>query len=106
MLARTLSRPRWDMPMTDSWRPSATASFEQGVEDDDGRLGALEAEPLLAHVAGVEEALEHLGRVQAVQDVALLVRGRWRRHASTCCWIQRFCSGSWMCMYSTPSVRQ
>ena len=47
---------------------------EEGVEDHDGRLGALEAEPLLAHVAGVEEALEDLGGVQPVQDVALLVR--------------------------------
>ena len=25
---------------------------------------------------------------------------------STCCWIQRFCSGAMMCMYSTPTVRQ
>ena len=34
---------------------------------------ALEAEALLAHVAGVQEALEHLGRVEAVEDVALLL---------------------------------
>ena len=26
MLASTLSRPRWDMPITDSCRPSLTAS--------------------------------------------------------------------------------
>ena len=25
---------------------------------------------------------------------------------SVCCWIHRFCSGSWMCMYSMPRVRQ
>ena len=25
---------------------------------------------------------------------------------STCSWIQRFSSGSWMCMYSMPIVRQ
>ena len=81
MLASTLSRPRWAMPITDSCRPSTTASFEEGVEDDDGRLGALEAEPLLAHVAGVEEALEDLGGVQPVEDVALLVRRRDRGHA-------------------------
>ena len=25
---------------------------------------------------------------------------------SICSWIHRFSSGSWMCMYSTPTVRQ
>ena len=46
---------------------------EQGVEQDDGRLGTLEPEALLADVAGVQEPLEHLGRVEPVEDVALLV---------------------------------
>ena len=49
---------------------------EDGVEQDDGRLGSLQAEPLLAHVAGVEEALEDLGGVEPVEDVALLVGGQ------------------------------
>ena len=48
---------------------------EQRVEEDDGRLRPLQAEPLLADVARVEEAFEHLGRVQPVQDVTLLVLG-------------------------------
>ena len=103
MLASTLSRPRWAMPMTDLVQALADRLVEQGVEDDDGRLGALEPEALLAHVAGVQEALEHLGGVEPVEDVALLVRsGVTADTPSTCCWIQRFCSGSWMCMYSTP----
>ena len=41
------------------------------VEDRDGRLGALEAEPLGADVLGGEELLERLGRVQALEDAAL-----------------------------------
>ena len=57
----------------------AGGRVEQGVEQDDGRLGAFEAEALLPDVARVEEALEHLGGVEAVEDVALLLeveRGR------------------------------
>ena len=45
---------------------------------------------------------------------AALSRSRMRRLSSsdgstltpsTWSWIQAFCSGSWMCMYSTPMVR-
>ena len=57
----------------------AGRGVEQRVEQDDGRLRALEPEPLLPDVAGVEEALEDLGRVEPVEDVPLLVeveRGR------------------------------
>ena len=108
MLASTLSRPRWAMPMTDLGQARAGRGVEDGVEQHDGRLRALEAEALLPDVAGVQEALEHLGGVEPVEDVALLLeRCSVRRLTpSTCCWIQRFCSGSWMCMYSMPSVRQ
>ena len=79
MLASTLSRPRWAMPMTASASPAGAASSSSGVEEHDGRLGALEAEALLADVAGVEEPLEGLGGVQALEDVALLLGGRRRR---------------------------
>ena len=93
--------------MTTSAHAGAGRLVEQRVEQDDGRLGALEAEALLPDVAGVQEPLEDLGRVEAVEDVALLVEvERASADPSTCCWIQRFCSGSWMCMYSMPSVRQ
>ena len=50
--------------------------LEDGVEDRDGRLGALEPEPLLAHVLGGEELLERLRRVEALEDVALVVERR------------------------------
>ena len=79
MLASTLRRPRCDMPMTTSAHARAGRRVEQGVQQDDGRLGSFEPEALLPDVARVQEALEHLGRVQAVEDVALLVeveRGR------------------------------
>ena len=72
MLARTFSRPRCAMPSTASVDPRLGRLVEHGVEEHDGRLGPFEAEALLAHVAGVEEALEGLGRVEAVEDVALL----------------------------------
>ena len=47
---------------------------EDRVEDHDRRLRTFEAETLLPDVAGVEEALEDLGRVETVEDVALLLR--------------------------------
>ena len=55
--------------------------LEDGVEDRDGRLGALEAEALLADVLGGEELLERLGRVEPLEDVALVVEVELRRHA-------------------------
>ena len=83
------------------------ASSRIGVEQRDRRLGSLEAEPLLADIAGVQEALEGLGRVQPLEDVVLLLgRTACPGTPSTWRWIQRFCSGSWMCMYSMPMVRQ
>ena len=60
--------------------PGLDGLVQDGVEDDDRRLRTFEPEPLLADVAGVQEALEDLGRVQPVEDVPLLVRTRRRRH--------------------------
>ena len=54
--------------------PRGGGLVEQGVEKDDGRLGALQTETLLAHVAGVQETLEGFGRVESVEDVALFDR--------------------------------
>ena len=54
---------------------------EQRVEHRDQALGAFEAEALLAQVLRVHEPFEGLGRVQAVEDPALLLglqRGRRR----------------------------
>ena len=49
--------------------------LEDGVEDRDRRLGALEAEALLADVLGAEERLERLGGVELGEDVALVLEG-------------------------------
>ena len=93
--------------MTTCGLPGDGGVVEDGVDQRDGRLAAFQAEALLADVLGVEELLERLGGVEAVEDPAVLLRASagWRR-PSTCSWIQRFWSGSWMCMYSTPTVRQ
>ncbi len=74
MLASTLSRPRCAIPRTTSSMPALGRLVEDGVEERDRRLGTFEAEALLADVAGVQEALEGLGCVQPLQDVALLSR--------------------------------
>ena len=42
------------------------------VQDRDDRLAALQREPLLPHVLGVQEGLEGFGRVEAFEDVQLL----------------------------------
>ena len=51
---------------------------EQRVEHRDERFGALEAEPLLAEILLLQEALERLRGVEAVQDAVL--DGGVRRH--------------------------
>ena len=53
--------------------PPTAAVVEDGVDQRDGRLPALQPEALLADVLGVEELLEGLGRVEPVQDPPLLL---------------------------------
>ena len=60
-------------PHHDLGHPGPGGGVEQRVEQHDGRLRALEAEPLLPDVAGVQEALEHLRRVETAEDVPLLL---------------------------------
>ncbi len=79
---------------------------EQRVEQRYGGFCALEAEAFLAYVLGFEEALQSFGRVQTGKDVAVLFGASSVGAPSTWSWIHRFCSGSMMCMYSTPTVRQ
>ena len=54
----------------------SAASSKMASSKHDGRLGPFEAVALLTDVAGVEEALEGLGRVEPIEDVALLVGGQ------------------------------
>ena len=54
------------------------------------RLAALEREPLLPDVLGLQEGLERLGRVEPAQDAQLLLAATaWRSGRSTRSWIQR-----------------
>ncbi len=73
MLASTLSRPRCGMPMQTSTRPSSAAAWQDGVEERDDRLAALEREPLLPDELGLQEGLERLGGVEPAQDPQLLL---------------------------------
>ena len=107
MFDSTLSRPRWAMPSAAPSNAGVGRVGEDLVEDRDRRLGTLDAEPLRADVLRGEELLERLGRVQPLEDPVLLFLGRLLVLAvSTLSWIQICSSVFWMCMYSTPIVRQ
>ena len=66
MLASTLSRPRWGIPMTISRTPELRRPLDDRVEQRDQHLAPFEREPLLADVVRVQERLEQLGRVELV----------------------------------------
>jgi hypothetical protein len=106
MLASTLSRPRWGMPMTEPSSPSSAAA-----ESTASSMGMADSAPSMPK----RLAPTYLVARNRSNASAALSRSRmWRCSSasgttltpSTCSWIQRFCSGSWMCMYSTPMVRQ
>ena len=69
------------MPITAPSSAGVGRRLEHGVEQRDGRLGAFEAEALCAHVLRGEELLERLGRVEPLEDVALLERVERDLHA-------------------------
>ena len=75
----------------DVGHPGVGGFAAQRVEHRDERLRALEAEALLPEVLRVEEALERLGGVQALEDPVLLLRGGRRAGTpSTRSWIHSF----------------
>ena len=80
MLASTFSRPRWAMPITAPRRPSPTASSRMVSSSTMADSAPSRPKRFWPDVAGVEEPLEHLGGVQAAEDVPLLVRGQSGRH--------------------------
>jgi hypothetical protein len=86
-------------------RPARRA-LQDLVEQRDERLAALEREALLADVLGLQERLEGLGLVELVEDAQLLVVARLLVLDLDVVLEPRRWAGSWMCMYSTPIVRQ
>src|SRR6266498_3273856 len=82
------------------------ARLQDLIEERDQRLAALQREAPLADVLRLQARLEGLGGVEPVEDVLLLVGRGFSWWRSTREAIQRRSSGSWMCMYSTPTRRQ
>ncbi len=54
----------------------AGGGINDGIQQWDEGLGALEGEALLAHVLGLQEVLECFGGIDLLQDVLLLRVGR------------------------------
>ena len=106
MLARTLSRPRWAIPMTTSFMSSCAASdttaSSSGMTDSppssENRFCPTN---LVCRNVSNASAWFSLPRIRSCSSRSGLVCG-----PSTRFWIQRRWSGSWMCMYSMPMVRQ
>jgi hypothetical protein len=106
MLASTLSRPRCGIANGDLVQPLVGRALQDAVEQRDERLAALEREALLPDVLGLQEGLERLAGVEPLEHVQLLRRSGACAFFSTRSCSQRRSAGSWMCMYSMPTVRQ
>ena len=106
MLASTFSRPRCAMPITTSSRPAPAASSQSSSSS-----GMVVSPPssenrfwptyLVCRKVSNASASFSLARIRSCSSRGGLVCGR-----STRSWIHLRCSGSWMCMYSMPVVRQ
>ena len=106
MLASTLSRPRWAIPMTTSAVPCSVASASAASSS------AMTVSPpssenrfcpmyLVCRKVSNASALFSRPRMYFCSSI-----GGFSCLTSTRCWIHRRCTGSMMCMYSTPTVRQ
>ena len=97
------------MPMTISWTLSSAARSSNLVQDRERGFAAFEREALLADEAGVQEMLELFGLRSGCAGCAARVSrssGQWLASGSMRCCSQRFCSGTWMFMYSQPILPQ
>ena len=78
-------------------------------QDGERGFAAFEREALLADEARVQEVLELFARRSGCAGCAGASRGRaasgWLAGSMRCC-SQRFCSGTWMFMYSQPILPQ
>ena len=106
MLASTLSRPRWAMPIvTSSSSASAAASQISSITgmvvSPPSRLNRFWPTNLVCRNVSNASAWLSFSRIRSCSS-----RGGFTCGCSTRSWIQRRCSGSMMCMYSMPVVRQ
>ena len=106
MLASTLSRPRCAMPITTSSSPASAASLSTTSSS------GISASPpssenrfwptyLVCRNVSNASATLSLDRMRTCSSWPARPAG-----TSTCAWIHLRSSGSWMCMYSMPTVRQ
>ena len=106
MLARTLSRPRWAMPMTTSsrWARAAEviAASSSGISDSppSSEKRFCPTNLVCRKVSNASAVLSR-PRMCFCSSRSGLPGG-----TSTRSWIQARSLGSWMCMYSMPTVRQ
>ncbi len=106
MLVSTFQATAVRHPDRDLVEARLGGSLEDLVEQGDRRLAALEAEALLPDVLGLQERLERLGLVELREDAELLLLRRLLVRALEALLEPGALLGSWMCMYSTPTVRQ
>ncbi len=100
-------RPRWAMPMTTSSRRASAAASMTASSSGMIGLAALEREPLLADVLGLQERSRTPRRRSAGAGRAAAPRApAWCASARCGPGSSLRCFGSWMCMNSTPTVRQ
>ncbi len=106
MLASTLSRPRCAMPMTTS--SSRDSAAESMVASSSGMTDSPPSSekrfwPTYLVCRNVSNASAALRR-RRIRSCSSRSGLEWPR--STRSWIHLRCLGSWMCMYSMPTVRQ
>ena len=106
MLASTFSRPRWAMPMTASSRCAAAASVST-ASTSGMSASAPSSEnrrwPTNLVCRNISNASATLSRDKMAICSSCSARGCGTSIRSCS---QRRSSGSWMCMYSVPTVRQ
>ena len=107
-LARTLRRPRCGMPITTSFRPSWPPRFR--ICSSAGIMASPPSRP--KRLVPVYFLLRNFSKTSAAVRRSRMARlpmsvnwvSLWIDSMRS--WIQAFCAGSWMCMYSTPILPQ
>ena len=106
MFTSTLSRPRWAIPMIADAMPKSAARPSTASST----TMALSAPSMPKRFWPTYLVSKKRSRASAAFSRSRMCSFSSspgaKLNPSTCSWSQRFSSGSWMCMYSTPTVRQ